>query len=201
MARGTLRIFLGAAPGVGMTFAMLQEAHQLLGSGRDVAVGIAVDHGRLETRELMTGLELVTPRAVEPHGVDVHEMDVDAVLARHPDARVPRHPSRIAVRAGGFLPGPAKPDMEGRRTHGRFRCRATPDGRRTVHDAGVAFAHAEDYAGTIPRATLVERPHRATSSGSDQRTQRPRQLSVRSWRVLPERPANGIVGQRLFHCS
>jgi two-component system sensor histidine kinase KdpD len=88
MARGTLRIFLGAAPGVGMTFAMLQEAHQLLGSGRDVAVGIALDHGRLETRELMTGLELITLRRVEPHGTDVQEMDVDAVLARHPEVAV-----------------------------------------------------------------------------------------------------------------
>jgi two-component system sensor histidine kinase KdpD len=88
MARGTLRIFLGAAPGVGVTFAMLQEARQLLGSGRDVAVGIALDHGRMETRELMTGLEIVAPRPAEPHGTGVQEMDVDAVLARHPEVAV-----------------------------------------------------------------------------------------------------------------
>ncbi|MET3919455.1 two-component system sensor histidine kinase KdpD [Arthrobacter sp. UYEF20] len=71
-----------------MTFGMLQEAHQLRGSGRDVAVGIALDHGRLETRQLMTGLEVITPRLVEPHGFDVQEMDVDAVLARHPQVAV-----------------------------------------------------------------------------------------------------------------
>ncbi|HAG60380.1 MAG TPA: histidine kinase [Arthrobacter bacterium] len=88
MARGILRIFLGAASGVGMTFAMLQEAHQLLGSGRDVAVGIAADHGRLETRELMTGLEIVAPRLVDADGIDVQEMDVDAVLARHPEVAI-----------------------------------------------------------------------------------------------------------------
>jgi two-component system sensor histidine kinase KdpD len=71
-----------------MTFAMLQEAHQLLGSGRDVAVGIALDHGRIKTRELMTGLEIVAPRRVEAQGIEVQEMDVDAVLARHPEVAI-----------------------------------------------------------------------------------------------------------------
>lgn len=71
-----------------MTFAMLQEARQLLGSGRDVAVGIALDHDRVETRELLTGLEVTTPRLAEPHGIGVQEMDVDAVLARHPEVAV-----------------------------------------------------------------------------------------------------------------
>ena len=71
-----------------MTFAMLQEARQLVSSGSDVAVGIALDHGRLETRELMTGLEMIPPRRVEPHGLGVQEMDVDAVLARHPEVVV-----------------------------------------------------------------------------------------------------------------
>lgn len=68
-----------------MTFAMLQEARQLLGSGRDVVVGIAVDHGRLETRELMTGLEVIPPLSLDADRIGVQEMDVDAVLARHPD--------------------------------------------------------------------------------------------------------------------
>lgn len=71
-----------------MTFAMLQEAHQLLGGGRDVVVGIAVDHGRLETRELMTGLEVITARLAEPDSLGVQEMDVDSVLARHPEVAV-----------------------------------------------------------------------------------------------------------------
>ncbi|NUP60119.1 MAG: pressure sensor protein, partial [Pseudarthrobacter sp.] len=62
MARGTLRIFLGAATGAGTTFAMLQEARQLLAGGRDVAVGIAGDHGRQDTRQLLEGLDAVAPR-------------------------------------------------------------------------------------------------------------------------------------------
>lgn len=67
---------------------MLEEARQLLNSGRDVAVGIALDHGRAETRELMAGLENVTQHLVTSGGVAVQEMDVDAVLARHPDVAV-----------------------------------------------------------------------------------------------------------------
>ena len=88
MARGTLRIFLGAAPGVGVTFAMLQEAHQIVTSGRDVAVGIALDHGRVQTRDLLTDLETVAPTSEEHNGFDGPEMDVDAVLARHPEVAV-----------------------------------------------------------------------------------------------------------------
>lgn len=88
MARGTLRIFLGAAPGVGKTFAMLEEARQLLNSGRDVVVGVALDHGRAETRELMAGLEKVTLQQMASAGVERQELDVDAVLARHPDVAV-----------------------------------------------------------------------------------------------------------------
>jgi two-component system sensor histidine kinase KdpD len=85
MARGTLRIFLGAAPGVGKTFAMLQEAHQLVAGGRDVVVGVAADHGRKETRELVTGLEVIAPRRPDPHGVLAQELDVDSVVTRHPE--------------------------------------------------------------------------------------------------------------------
>ncbi|GAB13058.1 putative two-component histidine kinase [Arthrobacter globiformis NBRC 12137] len=88
MARGTLRIFLGAAPGVGKTFAMLQEAHLLVASGRDVVVGVAADHGRRETRGLVTGLEVVAPGRADPHGVWAQEMDVDAVAARRPEVAV-----------------------------------------------------------------------------------------------------------------
>ena len=87
MARGTLRIFLGAAPGVGKTFAMLQEAHQLLANGRDVIVGVASDHGRKQTLGLMSGLE-IAPHRQDPSGVLVQELDVDAVLARRPEVAV-----------------------------------------------------------------------------------------------------------------
>lgn len=87
MARGTLRIFLGAAPGVGKTFAMLQEAHQLLANGRDVIVGVASDHGRKQTLGLMSGLE-IAPHRQDPSGVLVQELDVDAVLVRRPEVAV-----------------------------------------------------------------------------------------------------------------
>ncbi|NUS35055.1 MAG: sensor histidine kinase KdpD [Pseudarthrobacter sp.] len=89
MARGTLRIFLGAATGAGTTFAMLQEARQLLADGRDVAVGIAGDHGRQDTRQLLEGLDAVAPRLVgDATGAEVPELDVAAVLARHPEVAV-----------------------------------------------------------------------------------------------------------------
>ena len=88
MARGTLRIFLGAAPGVGKTLAMLQEAHQLLAGGRDVAVGIVTDHGRKDTRDLRTGLEVVPTPGRDMSSVLPQVLDVDAVLARHPDVVV-----------------------------------------------------------------------------------------------------------------
>ncbi|MFJ4029284.1 DUF4118 domain-containing protein [Paenarthrobacter sp. NPDC089989] len=88
MARGTLRIFLGAAPGVGKTYAMLEEAHRLKGRGEDVVVAFAMDHGRLETRALLDGLEVIPPRAMDYRGTSFEELDVDAVLARKPQTAV-----------------------------------------------------------------------------------------------------------------
>ncbi|MYW74140.1 sensor histidine kinase, partial [Pseudonocardia sp. SID8383] len=82
--RGELRIHLGAAPGVGKTFAMLGEAHRRLGRGTDVVVGVAETHGRDRTAALLDGLEVVPRRAVEHHGTRLEEMDLDAVLARRP---------------------------------------------------------------------------------------------------------------------
>jgi two-component system, OmpR family, sensor histidine kinase KdpD len=88
MARGTLRIFLGAAPGVGKTYEMLQEAHRLGGRGEDVAVAFAADHGRSDTRALLDGLEVIPPRRLRTRGTEFEEMDLDAVLARAPGAAV-----------------------------------------------------------------------------------------------------------------
>ncbi|TAP39942.1 DUF4118 domain-containing protein [Arthrobacter sp. S39] len=84
MARGTLRIFLGAAPGVGKTYEMLEEAHRLGTRGEDVVVAFALDHGRAETRALLEGLEIIPPRRLPYRGTDFEEMDVDAVLHRAP---------------------------------------------------------------------------------------------------------------------
>ncbi|WP_346958558.1 DUF4118 domain-containing protein [uncultured Arthrobacter sp.] len=84
MARGTLRIFLGSAPGVGKTYAMLREGHRLRGTGDDVIVAFARDRGRRDTRELLAGLEAIGPRRVPVGLVDVEELDLDAVLRRAP---------------------------------------------------------------------------------------------------------------------
>ncbi|MDB5407324.1 MAG: osmosensitive channel signal transduction histidine kinase [Rhodospirillales bacterium] len=82
--RGRLKIFLGAAPGVGKTYEMLQNARARRAEGIDVVVGIVETHGRSETEALVAGLELVPRRRVEYKGRTLEEMDIDAVLARHP---------------------------------------------------------------------------------------------------------------------
>jgi two-component system sensor histidine kinase KdpD len=82
--RGRLRIYLGAAPGVGKTCAMLGEAHRRRDRGTDVVVGFVEDHGRSHTAELISGLEVVPRRSMEYRGAAFSEMDVDAVLARRP---------------------------------------------------------------------------------------------------------------------
>jgi two-component system sensor histidine kinase KdpD len=84
MARGTLRIYLGAAPGVGKTFAMLNEAWRRASRGTDVVVGFVETHGHPNTAAQIRDLEVVPRRTVLYRGTDFEEMDVDAVLARHP---------------------------------------------------------------------------------------------------------------------
>ncbi|MFD0266034.1 ATP-binding protein [Streptomyces sp. NPDC127106] len=84
MARGKLRIYLGAAPGVGKTYAMLCEAHRRVERGTDCVVGFVEHHGRSRTEVLLHGLETVPRRAVAHRGAVFPEMDVDAVLARRP---------------------------------------------------------------------------------------------------------------------
>ncbi|MCK1794457.1 sensor histidine kinase KdpD [Streptomyces sp. XM4193] len=84
MARGTLRIYLGAAPGVGKTYAMLAEAHRRLERGPDCVVGVVEHHERPRTEVLLHGLEQVPRREIEYRGTRFAEMDLDAVLARRP---------------------------------------------------------------------------------------------------------------------
>ncbi|MEV3902391.1 sensor histidine kinase KdpD [Mycobacterium sp. NPDC050551] len=83
--RGELRIYLGAAPGVGKTFAMLGEAHRRLERGTDLVAALVETHGRTRTAELLDGIEVVAPRHVEYRGGRFAELDVDAVLARRPE--------------------------------------------------------------------------------------------------------------------
>ena len=82
--RGHLKIFLGLAPGVGKTYAMLEEARARARRGEEVVVGIVVTHGRPETGRLTEGLERLPLRRVEHRGIELEEFDLDAALARRP---------------------------------------------------------------------------------------------------------------------
>ena len=81
---GKLRIFVGAAPGVGKTYEMLQQAQARKTDGYDVVVGVVETHGRKETEALLTGLEVIPRCQVQYKGQMLSEMDVDAIIARHP---------------------------------------------------------------------------------------------------------------------
>ena len=83
--RGKLKIFFGAAPGVGKTYAMLEAARREKAAGVDVVVGYVEPHGRKETEALLEGLQSVPPRQFEYHGMALSEVDVDAILARRPE--------------------------------------------------------------------------------------------------------------------
>ncbi|MEV8368431.1 DUF4118 domain-containing protein [Microbacterium sp. NPDC064584] len=84
MKRGRLRVLLGAAPGVGKTYAMLEEGRRLLADGTDVVIAVVETHGRAATAALVEGLPIVPRRSVAHRGVELSEMDLDAVLARAP---------------------------------------------------------------------------------------------------------------------
>jgi two-component system sensor histidine kinase KdpD len=102
---GKLKIFVGAAPGVGKTYEMLQSAHARLKAGVDVVVGLVETHGRAETEALLRGLEVIPRKRIEYKDQIVEEMDLDAVIARkprialvdelaHTNAAGSRHPKR-----------------------------------------------------------------------------------------------------------
>ncbi|WP_395690122.1 DUF4118 domain-containing protein [Nocardioides sp.] len=82
--RGRLTVYLGAAPGVGKTYAMLSEAQRRRDRGTDIVVGYVETHGRRHTAEMVDGLEVVPRKAVSYRGTTFTEMDVDAVVARRP---------------------------------------------------------------------------------------------------------------------
>ncbi|MFE2286329.1 ATP-binding protein [Streptomyces sp. NPDC059443] len=84
MGRGKLRIYLGAAPGVGKTYAMLSEAHRRIERGTDCVVGFVEHHHRPRTEVMLHGLELIDRRELDYRDATFTEMDVDAILARRP---------------------------------------------------------------------------------------------------------------------
>ena len=83
--RGTLKVYLGFAPGVGKTCAMLSEAHDLLADGVNVLVGIVEDHGRERTRRMAEGLPTLPRKTFSHHSGEFTELDVEAALAAQPD--------------------------------------------------------------------------------------------------------------------
>jgi two-component system, OmpR family, sensor histidine kinase KdpD len=84
VSRGRLRVYLGMAPGVGKTYAMLDEGKRRLDRGTDVVVGVVETHGRAHTAERLQGLEVVPRQRLSYRGATFEEMDLDAVLARRP---------------------------------------------------------------------------------------------------------------------
>ncbi len=103
--RGRLKVFLGAAPGVGKTYKMLSDAASRLGEGADVMIGIVETHGRAETETMARPIPAIARREIEYEGRRLTEMDLDAILARkpklvlvdelaHTNAPGSRHPKR-----------------------------------------------------------------------------------------------------------
>src|SRR5215813_4015778 len=81
---GRLKIFVGAAPGVGKTYEMLQTARARRKDGYDVVIGVVETHGRKETEALLEGLEIIPRRRIDYREQWLEEMDLDAILARRP---------------------------------------------------------------------------------------------------------------------
>jgi two-component system sensor histidine kinase KdpD len=86
--RSTLRVYIGAAPGVGKTWQMLEDAHALERERVDIVIGVLETHGRAETAALADGLECVPMRQIEYRGVTLEEMDLDVLIARDPQIAI-----------------------------------------------------------------------------------------------------------------
>src|SRR5512139_2285630 len=83
--RGKLKVYLGYGAGVGKTWQMLKEGHRLKKEGVDVVVGLVETHGRVETANLLEGLEILPRRQIQYRGIIIEEMDLEAVLQRRPE--------------------------------------------------------------------------------------------------------------------
>ncbi len=81
---GRLRIYLGAAPGVGKTYRMLEDAHLMRRQGIDIVIGLIEPHGRADTAALIEGLEIIPLQEIQYRSVTLREMNLEAILARHP---------------------------------------------------------------------------------------------------------------------
>ena len=86
--RANLRVYIGAAPGVGKTYQMLEDAHLLKKQGVDIVVAVVEPHGREDTRAMIGNLECVPLRRIKYRGVTLEDMDLDAIIARHPTVAI-----------------------------------------------------------------------------------------------------------------
>src|SRR5712675_3136061 len=86
--RGKLKIFMGYAAGVGKTYMMLEEAQNLKASGKDIVVGYFEPHGRKETIAKTEGLEIIPRKRIQYRDTLFEEMDIEAILTRHPQVSV-----------------------------------------------------------------------------------------------------------------
>lgn len=128
MKRGKLRVLLGAAPGVGKTYTMLEEGRRLLDEGRDVVVAVVETHERAATAALVNGLEVVPRRTVSHRGVDLDDLDLDAVIARAPEVAL------VDELAHTNAPGsPEREALAGRRGAAGRRHRRHLDRQRAAH--------------------------------------------------------------------
>lgn len=103
MSTGRLRVYLGAAPGVGKTYAMLEEGHRLRAAGRDVVIGYVEPHARADTEAMIGDLETIPRRTMEYRGSTFEEMDLDTVLRRVPEVAL------VDELAHTNIPGSANP--------------------------------------------------------------------------------------------
>ena len=128
--RGKLKLFLGYAAGVGKTYAMLEAARVQLAHGRRVMLAYVETHGRAETEALLRGLEVLPRRRVEYRGVELEELDLDAVLAAAPELAI--------VDELAHTNAPARGTPSGTRMSRRFWRRGSTSTRRSTSSTSRA---------------------------------------------------------------
>ena len=159
VSRGQLRIYLGAAPGVGKTYAMLEEAHRRADRGTDVVVGFVETHGRPHTEAMLGDLEVVPRRTVTYRGADVHR---DGPRRR---------------------PGPAPRGRPGRRAGPHQRARLPQRQALAGHRGAARRRHHRAHHGQHPAPGVAQRRRRSRSPASPQRETVPDEVVRRAEQV------------------
>ncbi|MDX2127766.1 MAG: universal stress protein [Chloroherpetonaceae bacterium] len=148
--RGSFKVYIGMAAGVGKTYRMLSEAHDLLELGVDVIIGYVETHRRIETEEKLSGLPIIPRKKIFYKGRELEEMDIDAILARHPEVVV--------------VDELAHSNVPGSRNQKRY------EDVEEILNAGINvisalnIQHLESLAGIVEEATGVEIHERVPDS-------------------------------------